>query len=498
MVKSRTSYTDPLRIDVIGVPEFSGHIGMTICPGKSGESLSFRGEWNRDMASDLAVIKAWDPKAVVTLLEMHEFDELGVSGLPGLVAGSGCEWHHLPIKDGAAPDDFFEVEWSGIGASLLEHLDNGERVLIHCRGGLGRTGTVAAKLLGESGLDPDKAIRTVRRARKGTIETRCQEDYIRGLGRKNLSGNATGRLIEMIGGLKTGDVQNLGSIAVMPLMSDLVGNTDYRTVHQAIELGELEITEIDQSGSVPNLRVHNRGKFPVLMIGGEELTGVKQNRIINTTIVVAASSTLDIPVSCTEQGRWSPSRSGVKASSFMPRSLRLSSKEAIDRTLSYSGVYQGDQGAVWDGISDMFRKSGARSTTGAMKDAMDANRRRVDGGVSEYTPVDGQKGMLVLVDGAVSGMEIVSTENAFRSLCPKMLESYTADLVINGGDQPRRERDLSAAKFLETIAGSSCSTYQSPGGGTDVRFVGEDVSGSALLYQDEIVHLSAYAKSGVR
>ena len=498
MVKTRTSYTDPLQINVMEVPGFTGHIGMTICPGKSGTGLSFRGEWNRDMAADLAVIKAWNPKAIVTLLEMHEFDELGVSRLPGLVAGSGIEWHHLPIRDGAAPDDFFESEWPAVSGSLLEHLDSGERVLIHCRGGLGRTGTVAAKLLVDSSMEPGKAIRAVRKARKGTIETTCQEDYIRGLNPKNRTGDATDRLVEMIGSLKTGDLQNLGAITVLPLLSGLPGRTDYRTAHEAIELDELQVTELDEHGSVPRLRVRNRGQLPVLMIGGEELTGVKQNRIINTTIMVSAGSTLDIPVSCTEQGRWSASEEKVKASSFMPRSLRLNNKEAIDRTLADRGSYAGHQSAVWDDISEMVQRSGARSATGAMKDAMEANQSRIECDTRRYAPVEGQKGMLVLVNGVVSGMEIVSTENAFWSLYPRMLGSYVADLVIRGDDQSHPAINLSAADFLQNIAGSRCSAYPSPGEGTDVRFIGENVSGSALLCQDEIVHMSAYTTAGAR
>jgi protein-tyrosine phosphatase len=321
---------------------------MTICPGKSGTSLSFRGEWNRDVVADLAFIKAWNPKVIVTLLEDHEFYELGVSRLPGLIEGAGIEWHHLPIRDGAAPEGLFEERWPVVSSSVLGHLDRGERVLIHCRGGLGRTGTVAAKLLVDSGMEPGKAIRAVRKARKGTIETTCQEDYIRGLNRQKLTGDATDRLVEMVGSLKTGDLQNLGAITVMPLLSGLPERTNYRTAHEAIELDELQVTELDERGSVPRLRVRNRGQLPVLMIGGEELTGVKQNRIINTTIVVSSGSTLQIPVSCTEQGRWSASEERVKASSFMPRSLRLNNKEAIDRTLADGGSYAGHQSAVWD------------------------------------------------------------------------------------------------------------------------------------------------------
>ena len=48
----------------------------------------------------------------------------------------------------------------------------------HCRGGIGRTGTIAAKLLVEFGYEPAAAITLVRRTRPGTIETKTQEQYV--------------------------------------------------------------------------------------------------------------------------------------------------------------------------------------------------------------------------------------------------------------------------------------------------------------------------------
>lgn len=50
---------------------------------------------------------------------------------------------------------------------------------MHCRGGLGRTGTIAARLAIEFGVPPDAALRAVRKARPGTVETPAQETYVR-------------------------------------------------------------------------------------------------------------------------------------------------------------------------------------------------------------------------------------------------------------------------------------------------------------------------------
>ena len=59
-----------------------------------------------------------------------------------------------------------------------------------------------------------------------------------------------------------------------------------------------------KGGSVPDLLVENRGDVRVLFLEGEELIGAKQNRILNTSVLVAAHTKVKIPVSCVERGRW--------------------------------------------------------------------------------------------------------------------------------------------------------------------------------------------------
>lgn len=177
----RTSASDPLRIASVAVGEAGGQIGITLCPGKQGESV-FGRPWRRDLAPDLKVIADWGACAVVTLLEEREMHDLGVTHLGEATAAAGMEWFHLPIRDQHAPDQRFEESWRLIGPRLVGSLYAGNRVLVHCRGGLGRAGTVAARLLIDSGHLPDDAISAVRRARPGAIETAGQEAWLVKLG----------------------------------------------------------------------------------------------------------------------------------------------------------------------------------------------------------------------------------------------------------------------------------------------------------------------------
>ncbi len=176
----RTSLTHPLLIADLSVPGHPGRIGITFCPGKV-DAQSMSGPWARDLDADLDVIRAWGAAAVVTLIEDHEFELLKVPGLAAGVAAREMRWHHLPIRDVDVPGAAFERRWREAGPALHALLQAGQRVLVHCRGGLGRAGTVAARLLVEAGVAPGEAINMVRKVRPGAIETRRQEDHVRGL-----------------------------------------------------------------------------------------------------------------------------------------------------------------------------------------------------------------------------------------------------------------------------------------------------------------------------
>ncbi|NJC88146.1 MAG: ADP-ribosyl-(dinitrogen reductase) hydrolase [Desulfuromonas sp.] len=177
MTGVRTSQTHPLQIDELSIPGVSGIVGMTLCPGKCGDSI-YGAPWQRDLEADLDVIRMWDAAAVLTLMEAHEFSPLGIRVFPQVMRREPFQWLMLPIRDMHPPESGFERQWAHVRDNLHALLRSGKRILLHCRGGLGRTGTVAARLLVEFGVEPEEAIRRVRAARPGTIETAAQERHV--------------------------------------------------------------------------------------------------------------------------------------------------------------------------------------------------------------------------------------------------------------------------------------------------------------------------------
>jgi ADP-ribosyl-[dinitrogen reductase] hydrolase len=202
----KTSQTHPLQINAVSAG--NGKIGLTFCPGKK-QPDSHSGPWDRDLETDLLAIKSWGASALVTLIEDHEFGELQVSDLGALAESIGLEWHHLPITDVSVPDATFEQSWTYSGHRLRSLLLAGKGIVVHCKGGLGRTGTIASRLMIELGEDAEEAIRDIRHARPGSIETfgheNSQEDYVRHCKAISTDTNFTDRVLGCLMGGAVGD-----------------------------------------------------------------------------------------------------------------------------------------------------------------------------------------------------------------------------------------------------------------------------------------------------
>ncbi len=175
---ARTSQTHPLQIAEVRASPSHGPIGITFCPGKQ-DHFALSGAWMRDLKLDLDVIAAWGAKMVVTLVEPTELSTLKVPHLGQEINRRGIAWRHIPIADYSVPDETFEQQWTSQGREIRALLRHGDAVLVHCKGGLGRAGMIAARLLVELGVPSEEAIRSVRLARKGAIETPSQLALVR-------------------------------------------------------------------------------------------------------------------------------------------------------------------------------------------------------------------------------------------------------------------------------------------------------------------------------
>jgi len=170
----KNSDSHPIRISEINLG--AKKLGLSFCPGKF-QPNALSGAWNRSLDKDLKKIKDKDYDIIVSLIEEHEFEELQVTALQNsAVDNFEMKWIWVPIIDGDVP--IKSETFIGLN-SVIDLLESGHSIFVHCKGGLGRAGTIAAWVLTHNGRTAAEAITEIRKVRKGAIENSKQYDWIK-------------------------------------------------------------------------------------------------------------------------------------------------------------------------------------------------------------------------------------------------------------------------------------------------------------------------------
>jgi hypothetical protein len=279
-------------------------------------------------------------------------------------------------------------------------------------------------------------------------------------------------------------------IVIAPLFPGRDPACAYITLDEALPQG-LRISELGEGGTVPELAVRNTLGTNVLLYDGEELVGAKQNRILNVTVLVAAESVIEIPVSCVEQGRWADRSATMSSAGHVSHThLRRRKAEMLAAMPLASGIAQGE---VWNEVADKAGRMGTFSPTGA------ANDTYVDHGaalaeVEPHFPVEpGQCGALLALGDSLC-LDWVSRPDAFVQLWPKLRRGYLLD-ALEVLDRPAATPERIVG-FIDGVSAAAVTRQPSAGLGDDVRLRRDGAIGSGLELDGELLQLSAFTSMG--
>ena len=297
--------------------------------------------------------------------------------------------------------------------------------------------------------------------------------------------------------LKVGRKQSYKNLALYPLLSTYNLTMEYLMLDEALNENLIEIVEKDSDGSVPELRVMNESPRIILILDGEELVGAKQNRIVNTTILLKGNSTTVIPVSCVEHGRWSYDTPQFHSKErMMPSNLRAMKAEQVNYSIKSSGEFRSDQGAIWDGIAEKSSRMEAPSPTGAMAAMYDKERPAIEEYVETFSLIDSQIGAIFMINGKVAGLDAFGKPGTFSEVFKKLLESYALD-AIDWHDPDKEHKALKSevTKFRKATLAADAEGRPSVGLGTDFRLESKKVTGFALAFDNKVLHVSIFART---
>ena len=293
--------------------------------------------------------------------------------------------------------------------------------------------------------------------------------------------------------LELGAPTTRGHLTMIPLLESRGAEPFYATLDEALETGAFRVTEVSEGGSVPDLLATNQLDRPVLIVHGEQLVGAKQNRIVNLTILVPPSSSLKIPVSCVEQGRWDYRSPEFKSSDHpLNYASRARAAAEVSERLARREAPRADQLRVWEMVDRRLRELGVRSETGAVEDAYEARRAQIDA-TADMAPAPNQVGAVFLIRGHVAGLELFDAPRTLAGMLRKIANSYALDaLDARSAAPPTRSPEEAARALLDRVREAKVATIPSVGLGVAVRITGRGTAGGGLALNDALVHLAAF------
>ena len=294
-------------------------------------------------------------------------------------------------------------------------------------------------------------------------------------------------------GITVGETQAFGNLSIIPLLAAAAGSANYLTLEEAQAQGLTKITETSESGSVPTLLLVNEAEQAVFLLDGEELVGAKQNRIINLSLLVPANTTLEVPVSCVEQGRWRHrTREFASAERTFFSKGRARKAARVSESLRAGVGGRSNQGEVWSDIGEKMASMSVNSDTDAIADAYEHFSVSLDEYVRAFKPDSSQVGACFSINGQIRGLELFDACGTCAKLIPKLIRSYALDAIEERLETGSSAQEDDVKAFIDTVANAPVDVFKALGEGEDLRIHSEAVAGGALTTRDQLIHLCAF------
>jgi hypothetical protein len=296
--------------------------------------------------------------------------------------------------------------------------------------------------------------------------------------------------------LATGSVQGQ-SLRVVPILGASSDQPAYEMLRpETVEF--VKVTEVSSAGTVPVLLVDNSLDVSVYLMDGQELLGAKQNRILNTDVLVPAKQKLPIPVSCVERGRWRSVSHFFRPGKSSHRTMRRDKLERVKRSLRAGQGHDADQRAVWAEVSHCLGSLDVSSPTEALNEAYERKEKELTGFRSKLQMPAEAVGLAVFMRSEFLGLDVFDRHSTLKYFWDSLVDSYAVDFLASPvdpaspGSEPEGEL---IRQHLDRAAEGRWEEFPSPGEGVDWRLDDEKLSGAALVWDSSVViHLQLFPK----
>jgi hypothetical protein len=303
-------------------------------------------------------------------------------------------------------------------------------------------------------------------------------------------------LLSLFQDVRVGAPRQSAGLQVFGLRVESPRTLRYETLDEALNRHDLEVTEISEGGSVPTLKLINKSDSRVFLMAGEQLVGAKQNRVLNTSLMVESKSEVPIPVSCVERGRWAYRGKQFSSTGTSSHSqLRRQMTKSVSASYTACAAPVSDQGEVWREVSRKLGSMGSTSDSCALEQTYADTRPKLEAILNDLPAPEGCNGAVFVLDGRIAGLDLFDQPETLFKLWPKLVGGYAIDALETAGTAGPTLDVTAVQQWLQEAASAAPTAFASPGIGEDVRLEGNHVQGATLVVEKQPVHLQLFAES---
>ena len=257
---------------------------------------------------------------------------------------------------------------------------------------------------------------------------------------------------------------------------------------------DVAIEELEDA-EVPTVRFTNGGGLPVLVPAGSTISGGRQNRMVNVSVLLPPAATLDVPVSCVQAGRWSGERAFTAGRAFAPRRVRRTNDLTVEHNLRHGHGTRADQSSVWATVDHELDREGARSDSRDLEELdreVERDERRV-AAIAELVargPLPGQCGVAVAHGSRVLAVDVFASPALLAQNWEPLVRSHLAELPAGHVGHPSVTR---VVRFVRRFAATQGTRTEGAGAGIERHVATDRFAGQVLELDDVLIHASAFA-----
>ena len=269
-------------------------------------------------------------------------------------------------------------------------------------------------------------------------------------------------------------------------------NNKYLSFSEAIAKNQVQISEVNKEGLLTKLSVSNKSSDNIIILNGELIIGtqIRQDRIVDSTVLIPGYATVLINTFCGEQYRWSPRLSNKISTS---ESLYFSSGRANNAADINTKLSK--QCRIWSEISEKISDFNVKSFTNSVDQIYKKKKVNVEEIVNFFKIPSEAVGVALGINHQLVNIDIFSNNCMLQIYLPKIIRSIALDSFKKISKRSYlKKKDVH--RFLRQIHQANKQKRKVVEGtlGEELQFNSESVAGSILYHKEQTVHFSAFVK----